>query len=88
VLALIERVAGAGREAGIPVSVCGDSAADPLVLPLLIGAGLRTLSVPAARVERVRSWASGLEVTACAALAQRALRASTLEDVRDLVPRL
>jgi phosphocarrier protein FPr/phosphocarrier protein len=37
VLALIGQVAEAGRRAGIPVSVCGDSAADPLVLPLLMG---------------------------------------------------
>jgi phosphoenolpyruvate-protein kinase (PTS system EI component) len=84
VLALIERVTRAGRQAGIAVSVCGDSAADPLALPLLIGVGVRSLSVPAARVERVRSWVSGLDVAACAELAGRALRASTFEEVRRL----
>jgi phosphoenolpyruvate-protein kinase (PTS system EI component) len=84
VMALIEGVAEAGRQAGIQVSVCGDSAADPLVLPLLVGAGLRTFSVPAARVERVRGWVSGLDSAACAALLKRTLRASTLEEVRDL----
>ena len=61
VLALIARIADAGRRAGIPVSVCGDSAADPLVLPLLLGLGVTTLSVPAARVQRVRSWLLGLD---------------------------
>ncbi len=35
VLALVKGVAKAGREAGITVSVCGDSAADARVLPLL-----------------------------------------------------
>ncbi len=88
VMALIEGVAEAGRQAGIQVSVCGDSAADPLVLPLLVGAGLRTFSVPAARVERVRSWVSELDTASCQALLGRTLRASTLEEVRDLVPRL
>jgi phosphoenolpyruvate-protein kinase (PTS system EI component) len=86
VLALIARVAEAGRQAGIGVSVCGDSAADPLVLPLLIGLGVDTLSVPAARVQRVRTWLAGLDTSACAALAAAALRASTVDQVRELVP--
>jgi phosphoenolpyruvate-protein kinase (PTS system EI component) len=86
VLALIARVADAGRQAGIGVSVCGDSAADPLVLPLLIGLGVGTLSVPAARVQRVRTWLAGLDTSACAALAAAALRASTVDQVRELVP--
>jgi phosphoenolpyruvate-protein kinase (PTS system EI component) len=88
VLALIGRVADAGRQAGITVSVCGDSAADPLVLPLLIGLGVDTLSVPAARVQRVRTWLAGLDTSACAALAAEALRASTVDQVRELVPPL
>jgi phosphoenolpyruvate-protein kinase (PTS system EI component) len=86
VLALIARVAEAGRQAGISVSVCGDSAADPLVLPLLIGLGVNTLSVPAARVQRVRTWLAGLDTSACAALAAAALQASTVDQVRELVP--
>ena len=88
VLALIARVADAGRRAGIPVSVCGDSAADPLVLPLLVGLGVDTLSVPAARVPRVRSWLTALDTRACAALAAEALRASTADQVWKLVPPL
>ena len=86
VLALIARVAEAGRQADISVSVCGDSAADPLVLPLLVGLGVNTLSVPAARVQRVRTWLAGLDASACAALAAAALRASTVDEVRELVP--
>ena len=86
VLALIARVAEAGRQADISVSVCGDSAADPLVLPLLVGLGVNTLSVPAARVQRVRTWLAGLDASACAALAAAALQASTVDQVRELVP--
>ena len=74
VLELIARVADAGRRAGISVSVCGDSAADPLVLPLLVGLGVRVLSVPAAQVPRVRSAVAELDAGACAALAADALR--------------
>jgi phosphoenolpyruvate-protein kinase (PTS system EI component) len=88
VLALIARVADAGRRAGIPVSVCGDSAADPLVLPLLLGLGVNTLSVPAARVQRVRSWLLDLDTQAAQAVATEALRASTADEVWKLVPTL
>jgi phosphoenolpyruvate-protein kinase (PTS system EI component) len=87
VLTLIGRVVNAGRAAGLPVSVCGDSAADPAVLPLLIGLGVDTLSVPAARVGRVLSWVSELDARACAAVAARALRASSAEQVWELVSR-
>ena len=88
VLALVKGVAKAGREAGITVSVCGDSAADAKVLPLLIGAGVRTVSVPAARVSTVRSWISNLNSLACKELTERALQASTAAEVWELVPAL
>ncbi len=88
VLALVKGVAKAGREAGITVSVCGDSAADARVLPLLVGAGVATVSVPAARVSTVRSWISNLNSLACKELTERALAASTAAEVWDLVPGL
>ncbi|HEY0718089.1 MAG TPA: putative PEP-binding protein, partial [Streptosporangiaceae bacterium] len=56
VLALLARVTAAAAAAGIPVSVCGDSAADPDVLPLLLGLGIRAFSVGAARVPQVAAW--------------------------------
>jgi phosphoenolpyruvate-protein kinase (PTS system EI component) len=85
VLALVQRVADAGRDAGITVSVCGDAAADPRVLPLLVGVGITAVSVPAARVAPVRSALAGLSAAACAELAGRALRAASAEQVWDLV---
>ena len=45
----------AAATSGIEVSVCGDAAADPGVLPLLIGLGVRTFSVGAARLPRVNN---------------------------------
>ena len=70
VLTLIERVVQAAGTAGIKVSVCGDAAADPLVLPLLIGLGVRTFSVGAARVPQVAQQIAGTDskaATACVA---------------------
>jgi phosphoenolpyruvate-protein kinase (PTS system EI component) len=76
VLALIATVVRAAGAAGVSVSVCGDAAADPAVLPLLIGLGVRTLSVGAARLPRVAEQIAGSDTAACAALADQARRAA------------
>ena len=45
VLRLIKMVIDAGRNQDIPVSMCGEMAADPCYIPLLVGLGLRQFSV-------------------------------------------
>ncbi len=81
VLALIERVVDAAAGAGVTVSVCGDAAADPVVLPLLLGLGIRTFSVGAARVPQVARWIAATDTTVAAARAARALGAAVPEQV-------
>jgi phosphoenolpyruvate-protein kinase (PTS system EI component) len=87
VLELIGQVVDAATSADIPVSVCGDSAASPLVLPLLIGLGIRIVSVPAAAVSRVRDELSRLDTGTCAELAAKAMAGSSARDSWDLVQR-
>ena len=45
VLRLIRHIISAGKKAGIPVGMCGEAAADPLMIPLLIAFGLDEYSV-------------------------------------------
>ncbi len=87
VLALIAQVIDAAAEAGISVSVCGDSAASRLVLPLLIGLGIRVVSVPAAAVGRVRAELNRLDAGTCEAVAAKALASSSARDSWELVQR-
>jgi phosphoenolpyruvate-protein kinase (PTS system EI component) len=75
VLALIAKVMRAAGAAGVKVSVCGDAAADPLVLPLLLGLGVRTVSVGAARVPRVAGWIAATDTAAAAEAAAEILAA-------------
>jgi multiphosphoryl transfer protein len=56
VLTAIAGVVRAARETGIGLSVCGDAAADPAVLPSLLVLGVRTVSVGAAKVPAVARW--------------------------------
>jgi phosphoenolpyruvate-protein phosphotransferase (PTS system enzyme I) len=52
---LIAAVAAFGRERGIAVSLCGDMASEPKHLPLLIAAGITSLSVAPAALARVKA---------------------------------
>ena len=45
VLRMIRHVISEGKKAGIPVGMCGEAAADPLLIPLLISFGLDEYSV-------------------------------------------
>jgi phosphoenolpyruvate-protein kinase (PTS system EI component) len=58
VLTAVAGVVRAAREAGIGLSVCGDAAADPAVLPSLLVLGVRTVSVGAAKIPAVARWVS------------------------------
>ena len=45
VLRMIRHIMSEGKKAGIPVGMCGEGAADPLLIPLLISFGLDEYSV-------------------------------------------
>lgn len=63
VLDLIGRVALAGKEAGIPVGLCGEMASDPLAIPLLLGLGLRELSMVPASIPMAKAVIRSLALT-------------------------
>jgi phosphoenolpyruvate-protein kinase (PTS system EI component) len=75
-------VAGAG---GRPVSVCGDAGAHPLTLPLLVGAGVRAVSVACARVDDTRYLLRRLSTVDCEALFAAAVRLRDADEVLALV---
>lgn len=85
VLRLIAEVVAAGAAADRPVSVCGEAAADPQVARLLVGLGVRTLSMGAASLAGVAQALDGASVPALAAAARAALAAETAEAARATV---
>ncbi len=54
VLRMIKSTIQAADEAGIPVSMCGEMAGEPGAVPMLIGLGLKELSVNPVSVPRVK----------------------------------
>ncbi len=85
VLRAIRRTARSAREAGIPVGMCGEAAADPRMLPLLLAFGLDELSVSAPSVPAVRAAAAHWHVADARALADRVMEADTADAVQGLL---
>ena len=84
VLQLIDHVCRAAR-GRISVAVCGEAASDELAVPVLVGLGVRELSVSPPAVPRVKAAVRELDVERCATLARRALGLAEADDVRKLV---
>jgi phosphotransferase system enzyme I (PtsP) len=81
VLRLIHASARAAEHAGIPVSVCGEMASNPLAVPLLVGLGIGELSGTPRSVPVVKEIVRALDSADVAADARRALEAGTVGEV-------
>jgi phosphoenolpyruvate-protein phosphotransferase (PTS system enzyme I) len=87
VLALVATVAAAGKAAGKPVGVCGESAGDPLLALVYTGLGVTTLSMSASVVPAVRASLADHTLADCERLARLALDAPDALSARQLVQR-
>ncbi len=82
VLLLIDRSVRAANRIGIPVSVCGEMASNPLAVPLLVGLGIAELSGTPAAVPVIKEIVRALDASLVAEDARRALAAGTVQEVR------
>lgn len=66
VLRLIQFTIGAALRARIPISICGEMAGDPRYTALLIGLGLRELSMTPSSILKVKQRLRGMDAVAAA----------------------
>ena len=83
VLRMIKAIIEAGRKENIPVGMCGEAAADPMMIPLLISFGLTEFSVSAPSVLRVRKCISCWTKERADEVAGKVMALATEKDVRD-----
>ncbi|WP_417614843.1 phosphoenolpyruvate--protein phosphotransferase [Oceanisphaera sp.] len=85
ILKLIRMTVSAAHQQGKWVGLCGELAADPVALPLLLGLGLDELSVGLKQVAMVKSHVRQWRFSDCRQLAEQALMATDATAVRTLV---
>ncbi len=85
VLHEIRRVVDCARSLGLPVSLCGEMASDPVAVILLVGMGIRTLSMSAAKLPRIKWLIRTISVGRAKVLAAQALRMDNAAAIRELV---
>ncbi len=85
VLRSIKHIIECGRNAGIPVGMCGEAAADPLMIPLLISYGLTEFSVNPVLVLTARCIISKWSKAEADALAEKVMALSTESEIQSLL---
>lgn len=85
ILRLIKMTVTAGQNANIPVSVCGEIAADPKFVPLLLGLGVRDLSVAARFLPIIKQTIRSIHTQNAKKLAQKALKCATSQEIEQLL---
>ncbi|HEX4471735.1 MAG TPA: phosphoenolpyruvate--protein phosphotransferase [Nocardioides sp.] len=88
VLQLVAITAEAGKQAGKPVGVCGEAAADPLLACVLVGMGITSLSMASAAVRPVGARLAAASMDVLEDAAEAALAASDPKAARDAVRRV
>ncbi len=81
ILRLIANVVRAAREANIPVSICGAMASDPLAALLLVGMGIRELSMEAAAIAEIKEAMRRMTLEECEVLAAEVMTLATAAEV-------
>ncbi len=85
VLSMIQLVVEAGRRQRVPVALCGEMAASPECVPLMLGLGLRQLSMSPRGIPSVKEVVRSLDISDAEELARRCVTASTAEEVESLL---
>jgi len=85
VLRLIAEVVSAGEACGTEVTMCGEMAADPLMVPVLIGLGLRQFSMNPMAVPVIRSLIRQLSYRETVHIARHARELATARDVEEFL---
>ncbi len=85
VLRLLRQVRRGAVRRGIPVSVCGEMASDPLLLRLLIGCGLTEFSMTPGALGMARRVVQETSVAAMTRIAARVLTLGTVEEIEQFL---
>lgn len=81
IIRALKQVCDAAQEAGIDVSVCGEMAAEPIYVPIMLGLGFNELSMNHACIPRVKRVLRNLTRVECENLLHELLQLSTGKEI-------
>jgi phosphotransferase system enzyme I (PtsI) len=87
ILRMVVMVRRAARRRGIPVSLCGEMASDPVVLALLVGLGLTEFSMTPAAIPLARRLLHEMRSDDLRSIARRVLKLSTIAEIESELER-
>jgi len=85
IIRMIQYIMKKSRKTQTPVSLCGEMASDPLMIPLLIGLGIRILSCAFRYIPLIRKMVSCIQVEEAEALVEEVLQLETSEQIDTLL---
>lgn len=85
VIRLIKMIVNEANKEGIPVSICGEIAADPRFTPLLLGLGVHELSLSSRHIPLIKNAVRNISIVDATALAKHVLSLTTAQDILDLL---
>ena len=88
VLRSINRIITEGKKAGIMVGMCGEAAADPLLIPVLLSWGMDEFSMSASSILKSRQIISLCDSKDLKAKADKVLEMSTESEIKDYLKKL
>ena len=88
VLRSINRIITEGKKAGIMVGMCGEAAADPLLIPVLLAWGMDEFSMSASSILKSRQIISGCDSKDLKAKADKVLEMSTESEIKEYLKKL
>jgi phosphotransferase system enzyme I (PtsI) len=81
VLRLIAQTCEGAKKCNKPISLCGQMSSNPIYTMLLIGMGLRSMSVSPSAVPEIKQACRAVTIPQCEAVAQRV---ATMDNARDI----
>lgn len=74
-----------GKKSKTPVSICGEMAADPFAVPLLIGFGLDSLSVFASAIPHIKKIIRNIDLNEVELMANKCIELKTEKEIRNII---
>ncbi|HEX8169506.1 MAG TPA: phosphoenolpyruvate--protein phosphotransferase [Thermoanaerobaculia bacterium] len=84
-LRLIKGVIDAGKRAGIPVSMCGEMASDPIYAVVLLGLGLEIFSMNPSSIPIIKNVVRSVRYKECRRIAEIALQRKTAQEIEEFI---